>query len=345
MFRRYTSLVLLVAACHAFTANNLPVSTRQPAVLYSTAATSTDEDESTVVAITSPTGQTVTLIGTAHLSEKSNEQVQRLIETIQPNVVMVETDPTRLERIGIPSMADIGVDRISTCEDIDLPLTPKEDKPWFLNPLGVAQDVFVQAFTKVARALLTNMYNDMGDRMNAKGGGEFLRAIRCAENCTACDTVVLGDRDSLVTISRAAELAIESGDALGVLGRLQDVNSEEMRALEQKVRAELKEERGDELEESEITVAIMEGLKADKDFRTRMFAKLEQDVPEFTQAFLKERDYLMSESIRRELERAEVKNVVGVVGLAHVPGMEKHFQAVFANQPAPLVQELDTVQK
>lgn len=52
----------------------------------------------------------------------------------------------------------------------------------------------------------------------------------------------------------------------------------------------------------------------------------------------------MSESIRRELERRpdEVKTVVGVVGLAHVPGMEKHFETVFADQPAPLVQDIAT---
>lgn len=259
---------------------------------------------------------------------------------------MVETDPSRLERIGIPSVEAINVAKVTTSEDIDLPLAPsQEKKPWFLNPLGMAQDVFVQAFTKVARALLTNMYKDMGDRMNAKGGGEFLRAIQSAENCTVCDTVVLGDRNSLITIQRAAELALESGDALGVLSRLQQVNGAEMEQLEAKVRKELKEQRGDdaaELEESEVTVAVMEGLKEDTEFRTRLFAKLEQEVPEFTQAFLKERDYLMSEAIRRELDRPEVKNVVGVIGLAHVPGMEKHFEAVFANEPAPLIQEMAT---
>jgi pheromone shutdown protein TraB len=48
---------------------------------------------------------------------------------------------------------------------------------------------------------------------------------------------------------------------------------------------------------------------------------LEVQVPEFTQAFLKERDYIMAQAIRRELLDANVKQVVGVVGLAHVPGM------------------------
>lgn len=348
MSKNLVVLLCCLASCHGFTSRHPPVSSLLP--LFSTAPTTTStgttEDESTVVSITSPTGQTITLIGTAHLSEKSNDQVQRLIETLQPNAVMVETDESRLERIGIPTLGDIKVTNVVTSEDIELPvsaLSSKPETPWFLNPLGMAKDVFVQAFTKVARALLTNMYNDMGDRMNAKGGGEFLRAIQCAENCTACDTVILGDRNSLITISRAAELALESGDPMGVLGRLQQVNGEEMEKLETKIKAELKEKHGDDLDDSEVTVAIMEGLKADTEFRTRLFSKLEQEVPEFTQAFLKERDYLMSESIRRELERPEVKSVVGVVGLAHVPGMEKHFEAVFSNQPAPLAHDLAAV--
>jgi pheromone shutdown protein TraB len=304
-----------------------------------------DEDEigNTVVSVTNDkTGQTVTLIGTAHLSEKSNDQVQRLIEALRPNVVMVEMDKSRLERIGIDSINDINVNRVTTSDDIELPIVQTNNKPQGL--VGIAQGIFIQIFTKIARALLTNMYNDMGEQMNAKGGGEFLRAIQSAENCTVCDTVILGDRNSMVTIQRAAELALESGDFMGVASRLQNVNTVEMQKMEIKVRKELLQENdnnGENLDESVVTKAVMEKLKEDKEFRTRLFSKLEENVPEFTQAFLKERDYLMCESIIRELERSpeENKNVVGVVGLAHVLGMEKHFRSVFDGKPAPLIED------
>ena len=302
-----------------------------------------DEDEigNTVVSVTNEkTGQTVTLIGTAHLSEKSNDQVQRLIEALQPNVVMVEMDKSRLERIGIDSINNINVNRVTTSDDIELPIVQTNNRPQGL--VGIAQGVFIQIFTQIARALLTNMYDNIGEQMNAKGGGEFLRAIQSAENCTVCDTVILGDRNSMVTIQRAAELALESGDFMGVANRLQNVNAEEMQKMEIKVRKELLQEKdNDDLDETVVTKAVMEKLKEDKEFRTRLFSKLEENVPEFTQAFLKERDYLMCESIICELERSpeENKNVVGVVGLAHVLGMEKHFRSVFDGKPAPLIED------
>lgn len=304
------------------------------------------EDEDTVVSISNPkTGQCVTLIGTAHLSEKSNQQVQRLIETLEPNAVMIEIDPSRLERLGFNSADDIKVSRVTDSEDIKLPMAQQKTKNGFM---GMAQKAFIGVFSQVARAFLTQMYKSLENDMDQKAGGEFLQAVQSAENCANCDTVILGDRNSVTTIQRVAELAIESGDFIGVLNRLQGVNKEEMAKMEPKVRKELLKQKGEEgnadyeLNETELTTAIMEKLKEDKQFRTRLFSKLEQDVPEFTQAFLKERDYLMSESIRRELDRRpdEVKTIVGVVGLAHVPGMEKHFKTVFANKPAPLVQEI-----
>merc|ERR1712078_676331 len=183
------------------------------------------------------------------------------------------------------------------------------------------------------------MYKSLENDMDQKAGGEFLQAVQSAECCDVCDTVILGDRNSVKTIQRVAELAIESGDFIGVLNRLQAVNEEEMSKLEPKVREELLKQKGQEgnddyeIDETEFTKAMMETLKEDEQFRTRLFSKLEQDVPEFTRAFLKERDYLMSESILRELDRRpeEVKNIVGVVGLAHVPGMEKHFKTIFAD--------------
>lgn len=312
----------------------------------STSAAEDEEDENTVVSITNPkTDQTVTLIGTAHLSEKSNNQVQRLIESLQPNAVMIEIDPSRLERLGFENADTIRVDKVTNSEDIELPIAPQTKNDGLL---GMAQKAFVGGFSVIARLLLTRMYKSMENEMDQKAGGEFLRAVQSAENCTVCDTIILGDRNSVKTIQRVAELAIESGDFMGVLNRLQAVNKEEIEKLEPQVRNELLRQKGQEgnddyeLDEVELTTAMMETLKEDEQFRTRLFSKLEQDVPEFTQAFLKERDYLMSESIRRELELRpeEVKTIVGVVGLAHVPGMEKHFRAVFADQPAPLVQNL-----
>ena len=100
-----------------------------------------------------------------------------------------------------------------------------------------------------------------------------------------------------------------------------------------------KNKNGEGVEPADIKVAMMEALKEDIQFRDRLFQKLEAEVPEFTMAFLKERDYIMSESIRREVMEGErdVRHVVGVVGLGHVPGMEANLEAMFLNKEIPLL--------
>ena len=312
------------------------------------------EDQSTIATVTSPSGQVITLIGTAHLSQKSNQQVERVIQEIQPQLIMVELDPSRLSRIGIPSLDSIQVTRVvASGDDVVLPkmTNRKSDDASLLvwKPFWMVQEVITDGISRIARALLTGMYQDMGSKMNqnatstVKGGGEFLVAIRQAEQLNSVHTLVLGDRSSLTTIKRAATLAFQSGDPLGVLARLQEANAVEMRELERNVRLELTNHGADTttaVEETQVNIAMMERLKEDSEFRNRLFRKLEKEVPEFTQAFLKERDYIMAETIRRELVDSThvVEKVVAVVGLAHVPGMEATLLAMFNNLTLPLCQ-------
>jgi pheromone shutdown protein TraB len=304
------------------------------------------QDDGTISSWTNPLGQTITLVGTAHLSQKSNEQVEQVIQQVQPNVVMVELDKTRLSRIGINSVADIQNVEVITSEDITLPSLPNQ--PWY--------SFFLQAFAQIARKLLTGMYKDMSDSMKNKdgGGGEFLVAIRAAEKCPECTKLVLGDRDSVTTIQRAAQLAMESGKPLQVFQKLSEANGEEMEQLEQQVKKEL----GEDIDTGEFQVAMMERLKSDSEMRNRLFVRLEQEgmygselvslfvswsylcfllclftpnkVPEFTRAFLKERDYIMSRAIGRELEQdPSIQRAVAVVGLAHVPGIQANLEKMF----------------
>lgn len=288
---------------------------------------------------------TITLIGTAHLSEQSNQQVARWIQHVQPQVVMVELDPTRLSRIGIASINDIQIPNVVSSGDTIVP--PSEDQdpelPWVLRPVWMVQQIVTEGISRIVRALLTNMYQEMGSNMkNATGGGEFLVAIRQAEALEGvCDTLILGDRSSVATIRRAATLAFQSGDPLGVLQRLQEANSQEMRQLEQKVRQEFKDKAVDDdgkVDEGQVQIAMMERLKQDPQIREGLFRKLEQEVPEFTRAFLKERDYIMAKGIYNQIHEKGlvggegVEQVIAVVGLAHLPGMEANLQAMFADK-------------
>jgi pheromone shutdown protein TraB len=129
---------------------------------------------------------------------------------------------------------------------------------------------------------------------------------------------------------------LDSGDFFGFLNRLERVNEQELSTLKEQVVADLsnndndKDKDKEKDDESAVTVAMMEALKADTGFRTRLFDRLEREVPEFTTAFVNERDYIMSEAIRRELLEQGADHVVGVVGLAHVRGMKKHLEEMLA---------------
>mmetsp|Transcript_35396 Transcript_35396/g.105734 ORF Transcript_35396/g.105734 Transcript_35396/m.105734 type:complete len:381 (-) Transcript_35396:71-1213(-) len=295
-------------------------------------ATATASGEGgTVLELTHPaTGQLVTLIGTAHLSQKSNEQVTDMIETVRPDVVMIELDEARLERIGLTPEEMILP--YATADDIMPPPTEDDiafdaDRPWW----NFAREAFLDGLTRVGRAGLTAMYDDMSSGLgdDVVGGGEFLAAIRTAEKVAGTTPertkIVLGDRDSLLTLRRAADLALRSGDPLGVMGRLSEANGEEMEELEAKVREGMPSDAA----EAEVTAALIERIKADDDFRNRVFGRLEKEVPEFTQAFLTERDYIMAEAIHRE---RGAKKVVAVLGLAHLPGVAENLRKCFREE-------------
>lgn len=318
---------LVLALCFRFASPFAPSALpKLRAPSYSSVAFSTAkavEKDDTIVELKFG-NQLVTLIGTAHLSKASNDQVTAVIESTRPNVVMVELDETRLERIGIESTNDLGLP-FATADDIQVPLLEddKGPKPWWMP----AQNLLLDGFTQVARNLLTGMYNDMGDSMGEVGGGEFLAAINAAKKTPSCEKIVLGDRDSLVTLRRAAELAVRSGDPLGVLARLSEANDAEMEELHEKVRENAPSDKVND--EAFMTSATIEALKADTEIRTRIFERLERDVPEFTRAFLTERDYIMAEAIQREISSG-ADRIVAVVGLAHVEGISRNLESAWA---------------
>ena len=49
--------------------------------------------------VRSAKGQEITLVGTAHISEDSATLVQRVIETVRPDVVMIELDASRAAKL------------------------------------------------------------------------------------------------------------------------------------------------------------------------------------------------------------------------------------------------------
>ena len=146
-----------------------------------------EEEDSTVVTVTHPiTGQCVTLIGTAHLSERSNQQVERLMAQLQPDAVMIELDPSRLARLGYDDGIAPGstlatmFPTITTSEQIPLPSTLVSAT----NPdgfVGLIQQGVAFGLSRVARLFLTQMYKSIEQDLNQKAGGEFAFDPNCSQ--------------------------------------------------------------------------------------------------------------------------------------------------------------------
>jgi pheromone shutdown-related protein TraB len=115
----------------------------------------------------------VVLVGTSHVSEKSVEEVERVIEEEEPDIVAVELDEKRYK-----SIKGDGPD------DIDAKDLIKGNKP----------------FELLVYWLLSYLQTKMGDRFGIEPGAEMMAAVDAAEEREI--PIALVDRDINVTVAR-----------------------------------------------------------------------------------------------------------------------------------------------
>ena len=114
------------------------------------------------------------IVGTAHVSPKSVEEVGYVIDAIKPDTVCVELCKTRYDALT-------------------------EDSQW--RKLNIVQ-VLKQgkALMLLASLALSSFQRKMGDKMGVKPGAELLEGVKKAEEVGA--KLVLADRDIQVTLKR-----------------------------------------------------------------------------------------------------------------------------------------------
>ncbi|MFH1788441.1 MAG: TraB domain-containing protein, partial [Candidatus Altiarchaeota archaeon] len=120
-------------------------------------------------------GKKIILVGTAHVSKKSVEQVGKVIETEKPDVVCVEL-----------------------CSDRKHALL--EQKKWDSTDIEkVIKEGKIYLF--LIQVLLANFQRRVGEELGVKPGSEMLEALKKAGE--AGIPVELVDRDVRVTLKRA----------------------------------------------------------------------------------------------------------------------------------------------
>ncbi|MHB8605114.1 MAG: TraB/GumN family protein [Thermoplasmatota archaeon] len=117
----------------------------------------------------------ITLVGTAHVSEKSVAEVREAIERVRPDFVAVELDENRMKALTDKKRFE------------DTPIT---------DLVRGGKSVFI-----LAQVMLASFQRRMGEKQGVEPGAEMLAAVEEAQRIEK--PVVLADRDIGVTLRRA----------------------------------------------------------------------------------------------------------------------------------------------
>jgi pheromone shutdown-related protein TraB len=119
-------------------------------------------------------GKDVYLVGTAHLSQESVQDVRTTVEQVKPQTICVELCKSRHQAI---TQAD-------AWSKMDIFKVIRQKKAMFL----------------LAQLIMSSFYRRLGEKLGIQPGAEMLEGIRLAEQTRA--ELVLADRDIEITLKR-----------------------------------------------------------------------------------------------------------------------------------------------
>jgi len=119
-------------------------------------------------------GRLVYIVGTAHVSKESVEDVRRTVEAVRPDAIAVELCPAR-HKAQTDAYAWRKMDILKILKD-------------------------KKAVLLLTQLVLSSFYRRIGERLGVQPGAEMLEGIRLAEETGA--TLVLADRDIQITFKR-----------------------------------------------------------------------------------------------------------------------------------------------
>nr|CAG4644182.1 EOG090X0AQH [Lepidurus arcticus] len=250
-----------------------------------------EEDTSlpdTVTLLRNSYGIPIYVVGTAHFSQASQEDVSKTIRLVQPNVIVVELCKSRMNMLHL---------------DEETILREAKD----LNIQKIRMTIKQQGAVQGALyLLLLSMSAHITRQLGMAPGGEFRRAFQEAQTLRNC-MVHLGDRPIQVTLQRAlASLSLWQKVKLAwhLLSSNEPISKEEVEKCKQR----------DMLEE------MLAEMTGEFPALSQVFVK-ERDV------FLAHSLQLAADSLARLIrpDNPARPSVVAVVGIGHVSGIVEHF--------------------
>merc|ERR1712226_922379 len=252
-------------------------------------------------------GARVYVVGTAHFSHESQVDVATVIQTVQPDIVVLELCKERTNILHL---------------DEETVLEEAKNLTMDKMILAIRQNGTIQG---VMYLLLLSMSAHLTKELGMAPGGEFRRAFREAHSVPGC-LVHLGDRPINVTLKRAlGSLSLWQKLKLGIniLTSKDTITKEDVEKCKQKDLLEsMLEEMAGEFP------ALSRVFVQERDLYLAHSLKLAANRPFGHRS--------PSNSAAQQFEHEEPV-VVGVVGIGHVPGIVQNWETVQPEDVAKVV--------
>jgi hypothetical protein len=279
-------------------------------------------------------GAEIFLVGTAHVSQRSAEEVKELIDVVRPDAVMVELCAQRAAKLRSGHVSSEGDLFREAFGSLFAPGANFGQQLFKLSFQG-KQCILLVIETRIQRLLyffrfvynkatkmtlgfaFTGLYRFMRS-LGLDPGAEFKAAMEAAERHGA--RIIYGDRDVQQTMARLAE-SVRLEDIIKLFGGKGPNPPQAMVDF-------FESHNGSQHGSGSGFEAQVEALKTRKMAR-QMSSYLREVSPALAAALIDERDDALVETLRGLKGR-----VVGVVGLAHLDGIERRWESLHGSQAA-----------
>ncbi|KAL0968480.1 hypothetical protein UPYG_G00267400 [Umbra pygmaea] len=249
---------------------------------------SSPELPETVTRLTASDGSLLYLVGTAHFSDSSKKDVTTVIRAVQPDVVVVELCQYRVSMLKMDEKT-----LLKEAKEINL-----EKVQQAIRQNGVMSGLM--------QILLLKVSAHITEQLGMAPGGEFREAFKEAGRVPFCK-FHLGDRPIPVTFKRAiAALSMwqKARLAWGLCFLSDPISKEDVEKCKQ------------------------------KDLLEQTMLEMIGEFPALHQTLVAERDVYLTHTLRQAARCVDVPTgaqkvpavVVGVVGMGHVPGIQKNWE-------------------
>jgi len=224
------------------------------------------------------------IVGTAHVSQKSIDEVRETIDAVNPDVIAIELDPGRFATLK------------QQMREAETGEEEKSSKP--LDIKGILHGNFT---LMLVQWLLAYVQRKIGMNVGVDPGSEMKEAIKIAEERNI--PIALIDRDINTTIAR-------------FWGSMRFI--EKLRLIKALISSIFGKDDGTDEIDAETVDALTQG-----DVMETAMAEFHNFSPTGAHALIDERDAYLAHGII-ELEKSPLERAVVVCGAGHVPGITRY---------------------